>query len=78
MREYGIYEAKTKLTELINCVENGDLVTITNRGKPVVDLVLAKNHPQRQILEAIHGIKALKKSALSHEEYQSLREEGRT
>ncbi|MGH8704283.1 MAG: type II toxin-antitoxin system Phd/YefM family antitoxin [Burkholderiales bacterium] len=35
----GSFEAKTKLAELLDKVEAGDVVTITRRGKPVARLV---------------------------------------
>jgi prevent-host-death family protein len=34
----GAYEAKTKLPELLNRVENGERITITRRGTPVAVL----------------------------------------
>ena len=37
MREYGVYEAKTKLPDLIKQVQQGERITITNRGEPVAD-----------------------------------------
>ena len=43
MREYGVYEAKTKLPDLIKQVQLGERVTITNRGEPVADLVPRKS-----------------------------------
>jgi len=35
----GAFEAKTKLAELLDKVEAGELVTITRRGKPVARLM---------------------------------------
>ena len=35
----GAFEAKTKLAELLDKVELGDVVTITRRGKPVARLM---------------------------------------
>jgi len=37
--EIGAYEAKTKLSELLRLVGDGQSFTITNRGEPVADLV---------------------------------------
>ena len=34
-----VSEAKNKLTQLIQAVENGERVTICRQGKPIVDLV---------------------------------------
>ncbi|HEX6015297.1 MAG TPA: type II toxin-antitoxin system prevent-host-death family antitoxin [Geminicoccaceae bacterium] len=39
MRAVNIYEAKTQLSALIQAVERGEEVTITNRNKPVARLV---------------------------------------
>jgi len=35
---YSTYEAKTKLSELLDRVGKGDVVTITRRGKPVAEV----------------------------------------
>ncbi|HEV8095635.1 MAG TPA: type II toxin-antitoxin system prevent-host-death family antitoxin [Burkholderiales bacterium] len=35
----GAFEAKTKLAELLDKVEAGDIVTITRRGKPIARLM---------------------------------------
>jgi prevent-host-death family protein len=37
--EIGAYDAKTRLPELLRQVKSGKRFTITNRGKPVADLV---------------------------------------
>jgi len=39
MREVGAFEAKTKLSELLDRVEHGEEILITRRGKPVARLV---------------------------------------
>ena len=39
MIEVGTYEAKTRLSELIDKVEAGETVVITRHGRPVVRLV---------------------------------------
>lgn len=39
MREFGSFEAKNRLSELLDAVENGEEITITRRGKPVARLV---------------------------------------
>jgi prevent-host-death family protein len=39
MREVAVYEAKTRLSELLAEVEQGGQVTITRRGQPVARLV---------------------------------------
>ena len=39
MTEIGAFEAKNKLSELLDRVERGERVVITRRGKPVAELV---------------------------------------
>lgn len=39
MKEVAVYEAKTRLSELISAVEAGERVLITRRGIPVAQLV---------------------------------------
>ncbi|HEX4770623.1 MAG TPA: type II toxin-antitoxin system prevent-host-death family antitoxin [Bryobacteraceae bacterium] len=41
-------DAKNKLPELIKAVENGEPVTITRHGQPVVDIVRTKNAGTRK------------------------------
>jgi prevent-host-death family protein len=41
MKEVAVYEAKTRLSELLAAVEQGEQVTITRRGLPVARLVAA-------------------------------------
>jgi prevent-host-death family protein len=41
MKEVAIYEAKTRLSELLAAVEQGEQITITRRGQPVARLVAA-------------------------------------
>ena len=42
MESIGIYEAKSKLSELVKRAEAGQEVTITRRGRPVAKLVPAR------------------------------------
>jgi prevent-host-death family protein len=37
-RRYSTYEAKARLSELLDRVRKGDVVTITHRGQPVAEL----------------------------------------
>ena len=39
MKEVAVYEAKTRLSELLVEVEQGEQVTITRRGQPIARLV---------------------------------------
>jgi prevent-host-death family protein len=53
----GSFEAKTKLAELLDKVEEGEVVTITRRGKAVARLVAANsavgNEDMRKLVEQI-------------------------
>ena len=51
MREIGAFEAKNKLSMLLDLVERGEEVTITRRGRPVARLVRAGHAPDRQAME---------------------------
>ena len=42
MDSIGIYEAKSRLSELVEKAEAGEVVTITRRGKPVAKIVAVK------------------------------------
>ena len=58
MKEVAVYEAKTRLSELLADVERGDTVTITRRGVPVARLVSARGIGSRgrgAIAEAARG-----------------------
>lgn len=41
MRTVPVYEAKTKLSELLAAVEHGEQVTITRRGRAIARIVAA-------------------------------------
>jgi prevent-host-death family protein len=55
--EVAIYEAKTRLSELLAAVEQGEQVTITRRGRPVARLVaigpVRREASQRQRVTAV-------------------------
>lgn len=54
-REIGIFDAKTRLSELISEVEAGASMTLTRRGRPVARLVPVPRLPERS-----HALKRLK------------------
>ncbi|HUG26098.1 type II toxin-antitoxin system Phd/YefM family antitoxin [Piscinibacter sp.] len=58
MKEVAVYEAKTRLSELLADVEQGEQVTITRHGRPIarlVSAVAAKRSPagKRQQVAAV-------------------------
>ena len=48
MDEIGLFEAKNKLSELVDRAERGEEVVITRRGKAVAKLVPAQNFSKEQ------------------------------
>ena len=62
MLEVGSFEAKNKLSALLDAVERGDEVVITRRGKPVARLVSANTGVDRaRSVAAAQRIIALRK-----------------
>ncbi len=77
MHQYGIYEAKTKLATLIKQVQQGERVTITNRGEPVADLVPNTNRATQRARRAIVAIKAMRTATINQEQFSEMRLRGR-
>jgi prevent-host-death family protein len=81
MAEIGLFEAKTRLSELVRQVRAGESFIITQRGEPAAELTpirSAKRRVSRRIAEAIRQLRATPKiEAVSHEELRSWIEEGR-
>ncbi|MCY7389577.1 MAG: type II toxin-antitoxin system prevent-host-death family antitoxin [Burkholderiales bacterium] len=77
MREYGVYEAKTKLPDLIKQVQQGERVTITNRGEPVADLVPSASRAAQQTKEAIAAIKTMRSGNIDQSQFMEMRARGR-
>jgi prevent-host-death family protein len=83
--EVGAFEAKTKLSALLDQVEKGAEVTITRRGRPVARLVPATDEAarRRELRAAIDGLRELRESlrrrgvSVSVEEIKAWVEEGR-
>jgi prevent-host-death family protein len=79
--EIGVYEAKTRLAELVRQVQNGKSFTITQGGEPVAELVPVRSHASRdrkRIAEAARRLREMPKiQGISHEELRSWIEEGR-
>lgn len=59
MTEVGTFEAKNKLSELLDRAERGERVVITRRGKPVAELVPVAQADMRrqQAQEAMRRIR---------------------
>jgi prevent-host-death family protein len=77
LEEIGSYDAKTKLPEILRRVETGEAFTITNRGKPVADLIPSRSSSHLKTEAAIANILKAKKHAISDDELNDLKGYGR-
>ena len=82
MREVGVFEAKNKLGQLLDLVEQGEVVVITRHVKEVARLVPARPFRSReQARAAIQRIRdraeQLKLGPFNWLEWKSCRDEGR-
>jgi prevent-host-death family protein len=79
----GAYDAKTRLSELLDRVERGEQIVITRHGKPVARLVPEGGHDRAAARAAVARLFALSEQLaergvnLSAEEIRALRDEGR-
>lgn len=60
-RTIGAFEAKNRLSELLQLVENGEEVTITRHGKAVARLVPADDVGRDKVKEALEWLKRTRK-----------------
>ena len=82
MRSVGAFEAKNKLGQLLDLVEQGEEITITRHGKEVARLVSARPAYSREAAcAAIGRIRAraerLKLGRFDWSEWKAYRDEGR-
>jgi prevent-host-death family protein len=82
MTEIGVFDAKNKLSELLDRVERGEEVVITRRGKRVAKLVPAVSGRDRQkARKAAQALRALAKEMnlgqFDWNEWKAYRDEGR-
>ena len=63
--EIGSYHAKTRLPEILRRVAAGESFTITNRGKPVADVIPSRKGSHLKAQTAISNILAAKKHPVS-------------
>jgi len=77
IKEIGSYYAKTKLPKLLRQVEAGESFTITNRGKPIADIVPSQTGNRLKTQTAIDNILGAKKHQISDRALTDLREAGR-
>ena len=77
METIGAYDAKTKLAEILRRVEAGESFTITNRGKPVADVVPSKHTVRLKVQETIDKILSSKKYTVTDDELAEYKAAGR-
>lgn len=70
-------EAKTKLPEILRRVEVGEAFTITNRGKPIADLIPSRASDRLKTEAAIAAILKAKKHKMSDKVLAELKDLGR-
>ena len=81
MKTVAVFEAKSRLSEILTAVEHGEEYTVTKRGAPIAHIIPARQVDPASMAEAeelIVRIKASRKgSILSEEEYREAVEDGR-
>ena len=81
MTEIGLFQAKTRLSELVRQVRAGESFIITQRGQPAAELAPIRpktRRGSRRIAEAVRRLRETPKIAgVSHDELRSWIEEGR-
>ena len=77
LEEIGSYEAKTKLPEILRRVEAGEAFTITNRGKPIADVIPSRSSERLKTQTAIANILKATKHKISDESLKEMKEFGR-
>jgi len=76
--EIGSYDAKTKLPEILRRVEQGESFTITNRGRPIADLIPSRAAEKQRAETAIKNLRdAAGKYSVSDEDLDRLKSKGR-
>lgn len=79
----GAYDAKTRLSELLDRVEKGEQIVITRHGKPIARLVPEGSYDKAAAHAAVARLRALGKELAARgvnftdEEIRALRDEGR-
>ncbi len=82
MREVGAFDAKNKLGQLLDLVEQGEEITITRHGRPVARLVSPTGRVDRDEARAAltrirERAERLQAGSFNWEEWKALRDEGR-
>ena len=79
----GAYDAKTRLSELLDRVERGEQIVITRHGKPIARLIPEGGHDRAAALAAIQELTRSRKELAARgvrfttKEILAMRDEGR-
>ena len=73
----GSFEAKTHLSQLLDEVEQGAVVSITRRGKLVAVLKQDETVLRDHAVDALAGLRKIRKGGLTASEIAALRDHGR-
>jgi prevent-host-death family protein len=79
----GAYDAKTRLSELLDRVERGEQIVITRHGKPIARLVPEGGHNVADALAAVDELTRQRKELaargvrVTQAEIRAMRDEGR-
>lgn len=82
MQEIGAFEAKNKLSNLLDQVERGAEIVITRRGQPVAKLVPMSTSPNKENAQKAakrirQRAKTLNLGRFNWQEWKEYRDEGR-
>jgi prevent-host-death family protein len=76
--EIGVFDAKTKLSEILRKVDQGERFTITLRGRAVADVVPSQLKDRRHATEAVERLLAMPRiEGISPETVKEWIQEGR-
>ena len=75
--EVGAFEAKTHFSQLLDEVEEGTIVKISRRGKPVAVLKQDDAVSREAALKALQSIRTLCRHKITLAEIEALRDRGR-
>jgi len=79
----GAYDAKTRLSELLDRVEKGEHIIITRHGRPVARLIPERSNDIARAIDALDRITTRRERLarqgvqITREEIRAWREEGR-
>jgi len=78
MADIGAFEAKTRLSELLDRVEAGEELVIARRGRPVARLVPVTDTQRKRSAEAVARLRVLGgRATLGDLDWRELRDAGR-